>query len=57
MAELFWLLEKAGASTKFLAFGNQREVPVQCLERYGDLMPEIDFDFLSEDKNLDLLER
>jgi hypothetical protein len=27
VAEHIWLLEKSGASTKFLVFGNQREVP------------------------------
>jgi hypothetical protein len=37
IAEHVWLLEKTGAPTTFLVFGNDRQVPIRWLERYGDL--------------------
>jgi hypothetical protein len=39
-------LEKVKADTKFLVFGNEREVPEQWLRRYGHLIIEIKFYFL-----------
>jgi len=55
IAEHVWLLEKTGASTMFLVFGNQREVPVLWLERYGDLVSGVDFYFLTDDGTLEQL--
>jgi hypothetical protein len=53
IAEHVWLLEKTEAQTTFLVFGNQREVPVQWLERYGGLASGVDFYFLSDDGELE----
>jgi hypothetical protein len=55
VAEHVWLLEKSGASTKFLVFGNQREVPQWWLARYGELASSVAFFFLSEDGTLEQL--
>jgi hypothetical protein len=55
IAEHVWLLEKTKADHRFLVFGNQRAVPAMWLERYGDLVVDIDFYFLSDDGNLELL--
>lgn len=55
IAEHVWLLEKTGASTMFLVFGNQRGVPVLWLERYGDLVSGITFYFLTDDGKLEQL--
>jgi len=56
IAEHVWLLEKTDASTRFLVFGNQREVPRLWLKRYGYLVAAVDFYFLSEDGALELLQ-
>jgi hypothetical protein len=55
VAEHVWLLEKSGASTTFLVFGNQREVPQRWLARYGELASSVAFFFLSEDGTLEQL--
>lgn len=55
IAEHVWLLEKTRASVKFLVFGNQREVPQLWLKRYGSLVSAVDFYFLSEYGELELL--
>jgi hypothetical protein len=55
IAEHVWLLEKSGASTTFLVFGNQREVPQRWLARYGELASSVAFFFLSEDGTLEQL--
>jgi hypothetical protein len=55
VAEHVWLLEKSGASTKFLVFGNQREVPERWLARYGELASSVAFFFLNEDGTLQQL--
>jgi hypothetical protein len=55
VAEHIWLLEKSGASTTFLVFGNQREVPERWLARYGELASSVAFFFLSEDGTLEQL--
>lgn len=55
IAEHVWLLEKTSASIRFLVFGNQRDVPMLWLERYGDLVSGVDFYFLSDEGELDLL--
>ncbi len=46
IAEHVWLLEKTGASTTFLVFGSDREVPAVWLERYGSLLGGVAFYFL-----------
>jgi hypothetical protein len=55
VAEHIWLLEKSGASTTFLVFGNQREVPERWLARYGELASSVAFFFLSEDGTFEQL--
>jgi len=55
IAEHVWLLEKTGAPTTFLVFGNQREVPVHGLDRYGSLPGGVDFYFLTDDGELEQL--
>jgi hypothetical protein len=49
IAEHVWLLENTPATHKFLAFGNQREVPKQWLARYGRLVSGVDFYFIEPD--------
>jgi hypothetical protein len=51
-----WLLEKVNAETRFLVFGNQRDVPELWLEKYGNYKHNVDFYFLSNDCNLEKLE-
>jgi hypothetical protein len=48
IAEHVWLLEKTGANTKFLVFGNDREVPVRWLARYGALVSSVQFFFMDD---------
>lgn len=55
IAEHVWLLEKTEAPSTFLVFGNQKEVPVQWLNRYGDLASGVDFYFLSDEGELQQL--
>jgi hypothetical protein len=55
IAEHVWLLEKTNAAKVFLVFGNDREVPVLWLKRYGGLVSRVSFYFLSDDGNLELL--
>jgi hypothetical protein len=55
ISEHVWLLEKTGAPTTFLVFGNQREVPELWLERYGDLASTVDFYFLTDEGELEIL--
>ena len=55
IAEHVWLLEKTGAPVTFLVFGNDREVPLLWLDRYGNLAPEVSFYFLADDGHLELL--
>lgn len=56
IAEHVWLLEKSGASTQFLVFGHDREVPLRWLERYGPLAGSVRFFFLSEEGHLEVLQ-
>jgi hypothetical protein len=57
IAEHVWLLEKTGAATRVLVFGNDRKVPSEWLRRYGHLAADVHFYFLSPDGELeDLLE-
>ena len=55
IAEHVWLLEKTGAPTTFLVFGNDRQVPELWLQRYGSLVSGIDFYFLADDGELESL--
>ena len=49
------LMEKTGAPTRFLVFGNDRDVPVLWLERYANLASNVTFYFLSASGDLELL--
>jgi hypothetical protein len=55
IAEHVWLLEKTDAPERFLVFGNDREVPLRWLERYGNLVSEVQFYFLDDDGQLEVL--
>jgi hypothetical protein len=55
ITEHVWLLEKTGAPETFLVFGNDRQVPVLWLERYGNLVSGVTFFFLSDDGELEEL--
>lgn len=55
IAEHVWLLEKTGAPTTFLVFGNDRQVPLWWLERYGNLLTGVTFYFLTADGQLEIL--
>jgi hypothetical protein len=55
IAEHVWLLEKTGAPTTFLVFGNDRHVPSLWLERYGHLVGDVAFYFLTDEGELELL--
>jgi hypothetical protein len=48
IAEHVWLLEKTPARIKFLAFGNQIEVPTLWLKKYGSLVGDVRFYFLDK---------
>ena len=50
-----WLLEKVNTQTRFLVFGNQRDVPELWLEKYGSHKHNVDFYFLSDEGNLEKL--
>jgi hypothetical protein len=43
-----WLLEKVDAKRRFLVFGNQRRVPEWWLEKYGNLVQDVEFYFLDK---------
>lgn len=55
IAEHVWLLEKASARKRFLVFGNDRRVPEEWLDRYGHLVESVDFYFLEENGEPELL--
>ena len=57
IAEHVWLLEKSGAPTKFLVFGSNPDLPLRWLERYGTLVPGLEFYFLADDGRLERLAR
>ena len=48
IAEHVWLLEKTNAEIKFLVFGNQIEVPQRWLEKYGNLITDVQFYFMDD---------
>ena len=43
-----WLLEKVQATTRFLVFGNQKEVPLIWLKKFGKYNNSVDFYFINE---------
>jgi hypothetical protein len=55
IAEHVWMLEKTGAPTTFLVFGNDRQLPSLWLERYGHLVGDVAFYFLTDEGELELL--
>ena len=55
ITEHVWLLEKTGAHETFLVFGNDRQVPILWLKRYGNLVSGVTFYFLSDDGELEEL--
>ena len=55
IAEYVWLLEKTGAPTRFLLFGNDRRVPELWLKRFGNLVSGVAFFFLDDDGTLEQL--
>jgi hypothetical protein len=57
IAEHIWLLEKTGAPTTFLVFGNDRQVPELWLQRYGSLVSGVSFYFLTDEGTLEILRR
>jgi len=56
IAEHVWLLEKTAVPDQFLVFGNDREVPLRWLDRYGALARSVQFYFLSDEGHLEVLE-
>lgn len=50
-----WLLEKTEANRKFLVFGNQKQVPGIWLKKYGHLIPDINFYFMDNEGQIDLI--
>ena len=50
-----WLLEKVDAKKRFLVFGNQRRVPEWWLEKYGNLVQDVDFYFIDSNGKVDKL--
>jgi hypothetical protein len=55
IAEYVWLLEKTGAKTKFLIFGNDRRVPIEWLSRYRMLAADVTFYFIDDTGKLEEL--
>jgi hypothetical protein len=55
IAEYVWLLEKTKAPVQFLVFGNDPTVPQLWLTRYGELLSDISFFFLSDQGELQLV--
>lgn len=55
IAEHVWLLEKTGAATTFLVFGNDMQVPKQWLRRHGHLVSITSFYFLTDEGMLECL--
>jgi hypothetical protein len=51
-----WLLEKVDAKNRFLVFGNQRSVPEMWLEKYGNLVRNVEFFFIDPRGNVEKLQ-
>ena len=52
-----WLLEKVDATNRFLVFGNQRRVPEMWLEKYGNLVQNVEFYFIDSRENVENLRK
>jgi hypothetical protein len=52
IAEHVWLLEKTEAVERFLVFGNDKDVPEQWLKRHGNLVRNVTFYFLNDERLL-----
>ncbi|GAB6162996.1 hypothetical protein JCM12298_21560 [Desulfothermus naphthae] len=50
-----WLLEKVNAKRRFLVFGNQKRVPELWLEKYGNLVYNVEFYFIDNEGNMERL--
>ena len=50
-----WLLEKVNANKRFLVFGNQKRVSEWWLEKYGNLIRNVEFYFIDNEENLERL--
>ena len=50
-----WLLEKVNAKRRFLVFGNQKHVPEWWLEKYGNLVHNVEFYFIDNEGNVERL--
>lgn len=50
-----WLLESVNTERRFLVFGNQREVAVSWLKKYGKLVKNVEFYFIDEHSNVEKL--
>lgn len=50
-----WLLEKTNAKRIFLVFGNQRDVAVRWLKKYGTVAGRVEMFFVDSDEKLDQL--
>jgi len=50
-----WLLEKVNAKRRFLVFGNQKCVPEWWLEKYGNLVHNVEFYFIDNEGNVERL--
>lgn len=55
IAEHVWLLERTPATHRFLVFGNDRRVPELWLKRYGHLVRDVAFFYLTDGGDLALL--
>lgn len=55
ISERVWLLTQTAARTRFLVFGNDRDIPAVWLRRYGALASEVTCYFLSAAGELDCL--
>lgn len=53
-----WLLQALKeANKRFLVFGNQRKVPEQWLEKYGELTENVEFYFINYKSCIERLEK
>jgi len=50
-----WLLERTSAKKCFLVFGNQKEVAVSWLSKYGELVKKVEFYFIDLEGNIEKL--
>ena len=55
VSELVWMLEKTGAPKVFVVFGKDRRVPQEWLRRYGNLAGAVNFYFLSDNGEIEIL--